>query len=162
MAGIQQHQVLIVRLNTLTCSTWTPQPNIQSRLQTSKLVHAASAKICPNSSPYAIRHNWFAGQGKSLHASAQAIQHQYMFTKPQVCSQSPLRTLSKIPPVSSSPYTRAVYRPKQDFTWPKCPEMPWWFRNVMYNSIPFLSPADSRNTALGKHTTMPNTSAMSC
>lgn len=162
MAVIQQHQLLIIHLNTLVCSTWTPQPNIQSRSQTSKLVHAASAKICLNSSPSAIRHKWFAGQGKSLYALAQAIHHQYMFTKPQVCSQSPLKTLSKIPPVSSSLDTRAVYKPKQDFMWSKCSETPCWFRNVVYNSIPLLSSADGRNAALSKHTTISNLSAMFC
>lgn len=65
--------------------------------------------------PSCYRHNRFAGQGKSLHGLAQAIQRQYMCTKPQVCSQSPIRTSSKIPPVSSSPHTRAFYKPKQGF-----------------------------------------------
>lgn len=65
--------------------------------------------------PSCYRHNRFAGQGKSLHGLAQAIQRQYMCTKPQVCSQSPIRTSSKIPPVPSSPHTRAFYKPKQGF-----------------------------------------------
>lgn len=161
MAVIQRHQLLIISLNPRMGSMWTPQPNIQSRSQTGELF-ICTCKDPSEQQPFcyhAIMHNWFAG--KSLHVSAQAIQHQYTFTKPQVCSQSPLRTLSKIPPVSSSPYSRAVYRPQQDFTWSKCSETPWWFSNVMYNGIPFLSPADGRNTALSKHT-ISNRSAMPC
>lgn len=97
-AAIQQHQLLIIHPNTHVLHMDTTAK--YSEQVTNKLVHAVSAKICLHSSPSAIRHNWFAGQGKSLHALAQASQHHY-------CSPSPLITWSKIPPVSSSPLTLA-------------------------------------------------------
>lgn len=126
---IKQHQLLITHLNTHTRAAHGHHSQIfRAGHKQASSCFAGSCKDLSTSSSSAIRHNWFAGQGKSLHALAQASQHQY-------CSQSPLRTWSKILPVSSSPYTRAVYRPKQDLMWSKCSGAPRWFRNAMLNSI---------------------------